>query len=66
MNNPDPLVGVPELAYALKISQAQVYRLASSGRIPHVRVGDLYRFEVAKVIASLEVQPEQNQQTTQP
>lgn len=52
-NEPPKLIGVQELAQALSISTAQVYRLANSGQIPSMRVGNLFRFDLSQVLTTI-------------
>jgi excisionase family DNA binding protein len=47
------LIDTNELAAALGCSRRHVYDLATEGRIPSVRVGVLWRFDLDEVLASL-------------
>ena len=51
---PAPLLSKQQIAAALGISPAGVDRLVRDGKIPHVRVGDVRRFDLAAVRAALE------------
>jgi len=45
------LLSSEELAHLLNLSVATVRRLAKAGKIPHVRIGHLYRFNLQEVLA---------------
>lgn len=49
----EPLLSVRQLAAALNVSTAWVHRAAQAGKIPHVRAGNLLRFERAAVLKAL-------------
>jgi len=44
------LTHIDEAAKALNISTSTLYRLAREGKIPHLRVGKRYLFQVDKII----------------
>lgn len=46
------IVGAKELSELLGVSTRLVQKLAAQGSIPHHRVGDLMRFDVAAVLAA--------------
>jgi excisionase family DNA binding protein len=45
----EKLLTVPELATYLSVSQKTIYGWTESGYIPHIKVGRLVRFDLAKV-----------------
>jgi len=47
------LITLDELANYLKVSRDTVYRMAQSGKIPGVKVGNQWRFTQNEVMASL-------------
>ena len=47
------LIDVQELALALNIAPSQVYRLATRGDLPFLRVGRYLRFDLAAVLNAL-------------
>jgi putative molybdopterin biosynthesis protein len=53
-NTIQKLIGPDELAEALSISKAGVYRLVERGIIPHYKVGRCLRFDVADIKNYLE------------
>lgn len=48
------LLTVPEVAEFLGAARATVYAWCQQGKIPHVRVGDLIRFDPAELQTWLE------------
>jgi prophage regulatory protein len=42
-SNEPTYLKVPEIQRDLNISRSEAYELVASGRIPHVRIGRLYR-----------------------
>ena len=49
-----PLLKVEELAAALNVPVSWVYKKAEQGALPCLRVGRYLRFDLARVLASLE------------
>lgn len=47
------LLTLDELAAFLKVSRDTVYRMAQTGKIPAVKVGNQWRFAQAEVMAGL-------------
>jgi excisionase family DNA binding protein len=47
------LITLRELAKKLKLSERQIYNLVKQGKLPHVRVGGVYRFDFDAVMAAL-------------
>jgi excisionase family DNA binding protein len=47
------LIGTSEIAERLGVPKSQIYRLASQGSIPAVRIGKYYRFDYQEVVDSL-------------
>jgi excisionase family DNA binding protein len=53
---PEPdLVGAPEMARRLGVSRTTLHRLRTAG-LPAIKVGDVYRYKPAAVLAYLEQQ----------
>lgn len=50
----EPLIGVPELANHLQLTDETVRRLARSNTIPSIKVGRAVRFRLSEVISRLE------------
>jgi excisionase family DNA binding protein len=46
------MVGIPELADYLGVGRNTVRRHVEQGRIPYIRVGHQFRFDVAEVVAA--------------
>ncbi len=44
------IVTAKELAGFLKLTKATIYKLASSGKLPGVKIGDSWRFDMDEVI----------------
>jgi len=47
------LLSLPALAEALKLPESWIKAEADAGRIPHLRIGNRYRFNREKVVAVL-------------
>ena len=45
---------VSELAQILNVSRGFLYRLAASGKVPYLRVGNAIRFDPKSVVAGLQ------------
>lgn len=43
------IISVKEVAGFLNITEATVYRLAKSGKLPAVRIGNQWRFDMDKI-----------------
>ncbi|QOV89368.1 helix-turn-helix domain-containing protein [Humisphaera borealis] len=52
-NGNHQLLSLPALADALKLPKEWIKAEADAGRIPHLKVGDKYRFNRKKVVALL-------------
>jgi excisionase family DNA binding protein len=48
------LLKAGELAERFNYSKSGIYKLAASGRIPHVKLGTAVRFDFDQVLASLQ------------
>jgi excisionase family DNA binding protein len=57
-NGSAPLLTVVELAEQLKVSPSLIYRLCRERGLPRVRVGGVWRFELAAVLRALTVDDE--------
>ncbi len=44
------IVTVKELVSVLKLTEATIYKLASSGEIPGFKIGDSWRFDMDEVM----------------
>ena len=53
------LLTADETARELRISTDHLYRLVKSKRLPHVRVGRTYRFDLHEVLAALRGTPDE-------
>lgn len=53
-NTAEPLWTADDVAAYLKVSRSWVYHRAESGRLPHVRVGGLIRFQPHEIRAFIE------------
>jgi excisionase family DNA binding protein len=52
----DSLLSIDELAKRLNCHPSTIRRLAKQGRVPAVRVGTLYRFDLNAVMKALQSQ----------
>jgi excisionase family DNA binding protein len=50
---PEQLLTVTEVATALRMSKATVYKLCQEGRLPHLRIANAIRFRRTDVEAAL-------------
>jgi excisionase family DNA binding protein len=44
------IVTVKELANLLKLTEATIYKLVSSGELPGFKIGDSWRFDIKEVL----------------
>lgn len=51
---PTALVTIKELSRYLNVSRSTLWKLVHSGQVPHVRVGNQYRFDVVAVRGAME------------
>jgi len=49
----EKIVTTKELGQYLKLSKATIYKLAATGEIPGFRLGNSWRFNVEKIIESM-------------
>lgn len=54
---PDPRVKADVIAKHYSVSVGHILKLARSGEIPGIRVGQAYRFDFAAVVAAIEGKP---------
>jgi excisionase family DNA binding protein len=47
LGDADCLLTVADVARALRLSKATVYKLVAEGKLPHVRIGNQIRFPTA-------------------
>ena len=55
-----PELTVADLSKELQVSTSKLLRLTRAGRLPHLRIGRLIRFELEKVKAALRVETVQH------
>lgn len=55
-----PDLTVVDLAKELQVSTSKLLRLTRAGRLPHLRIGRLIRYELEKVKAALRVETSQH------
>lgn len=48
------MLNAQELADQLKCARGTIYKLVKRGRLPHMRLGSDFRFDLAKVMEALE------------
>ena len=46
------IVTAKELASLLRLTEATIYKLASSGKLPGFKIGDSWRFEIDEILRS--------------
>lgn len=56
-----PELTVIDLAKELQVSTSKLLRLTRAGRLPHLRIGRLIRYELEKVKEALRVEMQQHQ-----
>ena len=60
------LLSAKELAHYLGVNEMTVYKYAKEGRIPAIRIGKLWRFDIEKIKAHLSQDEEADQSTVNP
>ena len=50
----DNIVTVKELASFLKLTEATIYKLVSSGELPGFKIGDSCRFDIEEVLKRIQ------------
>jgi excisionase family DNA binding protein len=53
----EPLINVPKLSATLGVDRRTVMELARTGRIPSIRIGSRFRFNLEAVLERLTYQP---------
>ena len=48
------IVTVKELASFLKLTEATIYKLVSSGELPGFKIGDSWRFDIEEVLKRIQ------------